>query len=121
MAGLARRLIPEAAEKVGGSATGWFSFENQGESLRVAIEAMKQNPELLAQMFGNPAGSVGSMLGAPGGAADSKSMKEWFDVSLLPSYDKIAKYFHYSVSAGVNQPDGFSFRTYLPNPPGLKK
>lgn len=113
--------LREAAEKVGGSSTGWFTFENQGESMRIAIESMKQNPELLAQMFGNPVGPVGTMLGAPGGGSDSKGMKEWFDVALLPSYDKIAKYFHYTVSAGVNQPDGFSFRTYLPNPPGLKK
>src|SRR5206468_11144522 len=37
--------LNDAVQKIGGLNTGWFSFENQIETMRAAIEEAKKNPE----------------------------------------------------------------------------
>jgi hypothetical protein len=108
--------LAEAAQKVGGLSTGWFAYENQGETFRAALEAIKQSPENFNRIF---AGATGAER-IPG-AQDSRALKEWFDASLLPAYDAISKYFHFTVAAGAAQPDGLVLRTFFPLPPSLKK
>ena len=54
-------------------------------------------------------------------ARPEKTFKDWLDYSLLPDYDKVAKYFHYTVHAGSANVDGISFKFFSPTPPGLKK
>ena len=46
--------------------------------------------------------------------------KEWFDFSLLPSWDKISKYFSMSVWAGSLNSDGMTIKVFSPMPPQLK-
>jgi len=43
------------------------------------------------------------------------------DYSLLPDYEKVAKYFHYTVRAGSANVDGITFKFFSPTPPALKK
>jgi hypothetical protein len=52
---------------------------------------------------------------------DAKRLKDWVDFSLLPPFEKIAKYFHFSVSSGSFTADGFSYKAFTPTPPQLKK
>ena len=66
------------------------------------------------------------MLGSPfgqkpeGGEKDNK-VKEWFDFALLPSFDRIAKYFYITVWGGSVTTDGFNLKLFSPTPPQLKK
>lgn len=104
--------LNELAQKVGGMGTGLFGFENQGEQVRAALETVKKDPSL-AELFAT--GPIGSKL------TDASKFKEWCDVSLLPSYDAISKYFYYTVYAGTFDASGFNLKFFSPTPPQLKK
>ena len=117
--GKALRDLPglaDAAQKVGGYGTGLFGFENQAETMRNTMETLKKESGTLANLF---AGSP--LAGRLGMDDDSKKFKEWIDFSLLPSWDRISKYFHISVWSGSLTPEGYSLKAYTPNPPQLKK
>jgi hypothetical protein len=45
---------------------------------------------------------------------------EWLDLTLLPPFERVAKYFHFTVYGGAWRPDGFLFKLFTPNPPALK-
>ena len=117
--GKALRDLPglaDAAQKVGGYGTGLFGFENQAETMRHTFETLKKESGTLANLF---AGSP--LAGRLGMDDDSKKFKEWIDFSLLPSWDRISKYFYISVWSGGLTPEGFALKGYTPNPPQLKK
>ena len=117
--GKALREMPglaDAAQKVGGYGTGLFGFENQAETMRNTFETLKKESGTLANLF---AGSP--LAGRLGMEDDSKKFKEWIDFSLLPSWDRISKYFYISVWSGSLTPEGFALKAYTPNPPQLKK
>ena len=117
--GKALRDLPglaDAAQKVGGYGTGLFGFENQAETMRNTFETLKKESGTLANLF---AGSP--LAGRLGMDDDSKKFKEWIDFSLLPSWDRISKYFYISVWSGSLTPEGFALKAYTPNPPQLKK
>lgn len=106
--------LNDAAQKVGGMAKGMFGYENQAESMRAAVETLKKDSGNLASLFG----------GTPmaGQLEDSaEKLKDWIDFSLLPSFDKISKYFYISVASGAVTSEGMGFKVYNPNPPQLKK
>ena len=42
------------------------------------------------------------------------------DFSLLPDYDKVAKYFYFTVYSGDADMDGLSFKFFSPRPPQLQ-
>jgi hypothetical protein len=108
--------LREAAEKVGGMGTGLFGYENQVETMRATVETLKKESGTLANLFsGSP------IAGRLGINNDSNKFKEWVDFSLLPSYDKIGKYFHMNVWSGAVNSEGMSFKVFAPNPPGWKK
>lgn len=106
--------LREAAQKVGGMATGLFGYENAAETARAAVEVLKKDSGNLASLFGgNPmAGQIEDSM---------EKFQDWVDFSLLPSFDKIAKYFHITVASGAVTSQGMSFKVYSPNPPQLKK
>jgi hypothetical protein len=107
--------LDEAAQKVGGMSTGLFGYENSAESARTWFEAAKRSPD-------KPGKSLNPVSGLPlGAAADSPELKEWFDFSLLPPFERVAKYFHFSVFGGSANADGLSFKFYSPTPPQLRK
>ena len=112
--------LKEAAQKVGGMGTGWFGYDHQGETIRVIMDAVKQDPNFLEKLFSGPLGNQ-FIPGAGAAAGAGKNIKEWFDFALLPSYDKISKFFYFTVNSASANADGISFKTFSPTPPGLKK
>ncbi len=109
--------LNDAAQRVGGMSSGYFSFENQNESGRAAFDAARKDPAALASLLG--AGQLSSVLAVLG--SDSKSLADSFDVSLLPPYDRAAKYFHFNVSAVGVTPEQITFKMFSPTPPQLRK
>jgi hypothetical protein len=105
--------LAEASEKVGGMATGLFGYQNDAENLRVLVEVLRNNPDLISQALAL------SPLAPQTGDAD-KALKEWLDFSLLPPFEKIAKYFHLTVFAGRLTPAGYLLGTFSPRPPQMK-
>jgi hypothetical protein len=108
--------LNDAAQKVGGMQSGGFGYENQSESMRATIEVLKQNADLMDKMF-----SMRLNGGQANGANPGKGLKDWIDFSLLPPYDKIAKYFYFVVYAASTGPEGFTIKLFSPVPPALKK
>jgi hypothetical protein len=106
--------LAQAAEKVGGMATGLFGFENQQESMRVIFEALKKDAASIDDLLS------GSRLAGKLAGDEDKKFKEWFDFSLLPEFDRIAKYFHIAVWSGAVTTEGISFKWFSPAPPGAK-
>jgi hypothetical protein len=104
--------LADAAQKVGGFNTGLFAYENQVETMRVAVETLKKESGTLANLFsGSP------LAGRLGMGEDANKFKEWVDFSLLPSFDRIAKYFSFNVWSGNVTSEGISFKFFAPNPP----
>ncbi|MEO8428596.1 MAG: hypothetical protein ABI651_15960, partial [Verrucomicrobiota bacterium] len=106
--------LNDAAEKVGGMSTGMFAYENSSEMTRVWLESVKQN----ADNFGK---GMPLLANLPSDMTNPKSIQEWFDFSRLPSFDKISKYFYFSVCSGTVNAEAFTFRFYWPTPPQLRK
>jgi hypothetical protein len=111
--------LNEAAQKVGGSANGYFSFENQIETARAAFEAGKKNPKAAADLLGTS--QLSTLVGAGRGGGESKGLGEWFDLSLLPPFDRVSKYFGFNVSAINVSPGAITFKIFTPVPPQLRK
>lgn len=107
--------LADAAQKVGGFNTGWFQYDNQGETLRLLLDTLKKDPQALEQMFASPVPTPGANL------APLKAFKEIADFSLLPPFEAIAKYFSFTVQSATGTPEGISFKSFVPVPAGLKK
>ena len=106
--------LAEAIQKVTGPGSSFFGYENQAETMRATFAMLKKDP----------AGAGSEMLGLPGtmGAAGPwKTVTEWMDFSLLPEFDRVAKYFHFAVYGGGASVDGLTLKMFTPVPPGLKK
>jgi hypothetical protein len=103
--------LNDAAQKIGGLNSGWFSFENQVETMRAGIEEAKKND-------GVPAEPSGFGLNVVGDRSDL--IGDWIDYKSLPPFDQIAKYFYYALWSGSSTPDGISFRYAAPTPPALR-
>ncbi len=107
--------LAEATAKVGGASQGCFGYENQAETSRYLIEALRKNAGT------NRTNTVAALPGGMGFPGAPNPFKDWVDFSLLPPFEQIAKYFSFTVySAGANA-DGFTFRMFAPVPPQLKK
>lgn len=104
--------LNDAAQKVSVGRTSWFTYENQAEGMRTTINAIKQTFAKDTKQQ-----DAMAMFGLPNW---QKFFKEWFDVSLLPEFDRIAKYFHYSVSAGNSTDEGLDLKIFTPVPPQLR-
>jgi hypothetical protein len=118
-AGKPLREIPgltEAAQKVGGMGTGLFGYENNLETMRALVEILKKESGTLANLF-----SSSPFSGRFGLGGDGKKLEDWVDFSLLPSFDKISKYLHYTVYSGVLNAEGMTVKFFGPNPPQMKK
>jgi hypothetical protein len=100
----------DAAQKVGGLNTGWFTFENQIETMRAAIDEAKTNPDGPA----DPGFNLNPI------SARSSLVSDWIDYQSLPPYDQIAKYFYYSLLTATATPEGITFKIAAPTPPSLK-
>jgi hypothetical protein len=108
-----------AAQKVSGPGTSLLVYENQRESQRAKYEEMKQ---LLAEADSEEEES--GMTPIPesfGVALPQKSIKEWFDYSLLPPFDDVAKYYGFVVFGGNAGADGLTLKVFAPVPAELKQ
>jgi hypothetical protein len=107
--------IKDAAQKIGGLSTGLFTYDNVGETMRTAFEILKKDKNALDKLLS---------MGGPGGPSvddeTKNKIKEWCDFSLLPDYQKVSKYFYFTVATGSASAEGLSFKTFSPNPPELK-
>jgi hypothetical protein len=106
--------LADAAQRVGGAGNGLFSYQNQREVMREALTALKKSS------MDNPA-SGGVHASALPFASPEKIFSEWMDFSLLPDFDKVSKYFYFSVTSGSVTADGLSFKVFAPRPPQLGK
>lgn len=110
--GKALRDLPgfaDAAQKAGGLNSGWFSFENQVETMRATFEDLK------AQKERAPSGLSLNPL-----SEETQRLRNWLEGSSLPPFERVAKYFHYLMTVGSSTPEGISFKVSLPTPPGAK-
>jgi hypothetical protein len=106
--------LNDAMQKVGGSSTSLFGYSNDGETMRVTLEALKKDSDSPGM------GSIGLLAGAMG-MGDPSKIKEWLDFSLLPTYDKVSKYFYITVYGGNATSEGLGYKVFAPTPPQLKK
>ena len=107
--------LAEAAQRVGGLDTGFFSYENDSLSARSMFEASKTdslNAFVLLETL-----DLGSRLGL----GRERGFLNGFDFSLLPSYDRVGKYFHFDVTSLVVTSEGYAIRYFAPTPPALRK
>jgi len=107
--------LADALARSGGQSTGWFSYENEADTMRRLFEALRRDA-------GNtntpPPGVLGSTIPF---AAPEKKFRDWLDFSLLPDYDKVSKYFGFGVYTGSANVEGLTFKFFSPTPPQLKK
>jgi len=107
--------LSEAVARVGGASTGWLAYENQAETTRITFEMLRKSSAT------NNASSAALMPGGMNFPGTETSFKEWMDFSLLPPFEKVAKYFSFNVyTVGANT-DGLTLRIFAPVPAELKK
>jgi hypothetical protein len=104
--------LADAIQHIGGAGGGLFTYQNQRENMREAFFALKKSST------DNPA-SGGNVFSVLPYASPEKIFSEWMDFSLLPDFDKVSKYFYFSVTGGNVTTDGLSFKVYAPRPPQL--
>jgi hypothetical protein len=107
--------LADAAQKVGGSGTSLFGYSNENENMRIFLEALKNSPAGT-----DPFSRLGAMAMIGGMSAGQPKLADWIDVSLLPPFSEISKYFYFSVYSGKATSDGLYFKVFAPMPPGLK-
>lgn len=105
--------LADAAQKIGGMGTGLFGYENQAETMRATLETLKKDSGTLSSLLKSPL--------SPGGEEGESKVKEWVDFNLLPSFDRISKYFYFTVWGGSVTSDGLNVKMFAPTPPQLKK
>ncbi len=93
-----------------------FGYENQAETMRTLFDTLKNAPGGATNAaLSNP---LTSAMGVPGPQA---VFKDWMDFSLLPPFDKVAKYFYFTVYGGTASADGISFKVFTPIAPALRE
>jgi hypothetical protein len=111
----------EAAQKIGGQNTGLFSYENQAETTRGSFEALRKGVTATATTSDNLGLGYNPVADSIPFSGPQRTFRDWMDYSLLPDFDQVAKYFHFTVFAGSANVDGISFKYFSPTPPQLKK
>jgi hypothetical protein len=107
--------LTEAAQKVTSPGTGLFGYENHVETMRAVFESLRKGSNSATNL-----GGLNPITGALGIASPDKNIKEWMDFTLLPPYEKIAKYFYFTVYSGGSTVDGLTFKMFAPVPPALR-
>ena len=108
--------LADAMSRIGGQNTGWFSYENESEAMRLLFDTLRRSAS--DTNGATPPSVLGSAI--PFASPETK-LRDWLDFSLLPNYDKVSKYFGFGVYSGSANVDGLTFRLFSPTPPQLKK
>ncbi len=111
--------LGEAAQKAGGgTSAGIFSFNNDKENSRILLETLRKEaisgPDLMGLL------GLESRVNKISTVEEASQFKDWFDFSLLPPFDALAKYFNFSVWVGGFTPDGFSLTSFTPALPSAQ-
>jgi hypothetical protein len=107
--------LADAMQKVTGPGTTLFGYDNQVEKTRTQLELWKQTSSITN---GAPLGPLTSLSGI---SRPGKNVRELMDFSLLPPYESMSRYFHFTVYGVSATTDGFVVRYFAPTPPGLKE
>ena len=94
--------LADALQQIGGPGNGLFGYEDQRGAMRAVLSGLKK-----------------SAAGDPAVPFLPKAFTDWFDYSLLPDYEPVAKYFYFSIFTGTTEPDGLTFKSFAPRPPQL--
>jgi hypothetical protein len=100
--------LAAALARVSGDHTSLALYENRRETMRTTFALYRQ---------------IGLKADAPNALGLPSAMsffKDWADVALLPDYDAVQKYFHFSVSAVNVTESGLQFKFFAPTPPDLQ-
>jgi len=106
--------LAEAAQKVTAPGAILFGYRNQAESKRVEIELWKKDP---ASVTNSSMISLPALFGVPD---PQPAFLDLMDFSLLPAFDRIAKYFDFIVYCGSANVQGLTFKVFAPAPPQLR-
>jgi len=110
--------LKDAADQVGGMSTGVFGYENTSETTRLMLEVLRQKPDALPVMIPP---EYFLLLKESGLDGPLQFLVSKCDFSLLPPFERVAKYFAFTVSSAAVSPEGIDFKVFAPTPPGLKK
>jgi len=105
--------LVQAAQEVGGMSTGMLGFENSREALRIIFDSVRGSEAPLSVLLGMPPNMVGLDPNA------DAALREWLDFSLLPEFDRIAKYIGLTVYSGRWIAEGYRVDMLSPTPPEL--
>jgi hypothetical protein len=103
----------EAAQKVIGPGTALFGYENEMETTRPQFELLKKDGTFSTNSL---AANLGGLLNVPN---PRNAIRQLSDFSLLPSFDRLTKYFHFNVYSMSSTVDGLTFKFFAPTPPRL--
>jgi hypothetical protein len=101
--------LVEAAQEVGGMGNGLFGYQNQRETARSLFGALRGNSSASPVTL-NPLMPL---------AGREANLSDLMNFSLLPDYDKVSKYFNFSVYGGSATSKGLDLKIFSPRPPEL--
>ena len=108
--------LTEAAQVVLRPGSGLFGYQNQQELMRVRWNIMRSAAPVDTNTL--PAPITGKdLLGLP---SAEKPWSKWQEPNLLPPFEQVSRYFHFSVTAGTATTDGLTWRMHWPTPPALR-
>jgi len=106
--------LADAAQRVTGPGSCLFGYQNETETMKALVELLRKEPT-------GTNGTSGLSTSSLGLAGASQAFKDWLDFSLLPPFEKIAKYFSFSVYGGGATTEGLTFKMFEPVPQGLRR
>ena len=103
--------LSQATQALGEDQLTSFRYDNAAEIVKKLWELGRENPDLLTGGLGAAALAAPQPFGG---------LDELADFSSLPPFDRVAKYFHYSVGGSSSDADHLNYRWFRPSPPKLK-
>ncbi|HTR43286.1 MAG TPA: hypothetical protein VMH87_16870 [Pseudomonadales bacterium] len=103
--------LMDAAQHVGGMGNGLFGYQNQRELMRMLFTALKNDPSAGSALF--------SPLGAAPFATAGNNFQSMVNFALLPDYDRVSKYFTFTVYGGDTTSEGIDLKFFDPRAPGV--
>jgi hypothetical protein len=103
--------LMDAAQHVGGMGNGLFGYQNQRELMRMLFTALKNDPKAATAMF--------TPLGATPYASAGNNFRDMVNFALLPDYDRVSKYFSFTVYGGNATSEGLDLKFFDPRATGV--
>ena len=106
-----RERLAAAAAAVGGIDPGFFGYQNDRAMISNVMDTLRANSDQFEMIF--------SMIPMEG--LDEVGLDSWFDFSVLPKGEEVAKYFDITVYGAAIDARGVTLKMFSPRPPGLKR